>query len=113
MGELMATSIPKNEYLKHLLKLSGGLKAALERGDVDVASALYEERARYFETHQPDDSPAAEGLVDQLLASDRAVVALANSMRGRLANSGRTLKQAKGYGETSLPPRPGGNWGSG
>ena len=105
--------INKKQYLEHLLELSKAMAAALNVGDVDMASELYDERERYMASVKPDDTEAPKDLVDQVLEHDQRVIAAALEHRHQMLASATRLNTVRGYA-SGLPAKlPGGDWGSG
>ncbi len=109
----MNTVIPKKEYLQRLIELSEAMMAAFEVSDVDMAGELYDERERFVNSVTPDDDQAPDGLLDQLLKTDRNVIAAAQAHRSKMLDSATHLKAVRGYASGLPTPSRGGDWGSG
>ena len=109
----MTQLMTKNDYLCRLLELSDAMLAAFASNDIDMASALYEERERFMDSVTPSDEPAATGLLDRVLARDQDVINAANTQRQKMLGSASRLNAVKGY-SSGLPAKAqGGDWGSG
>lgn len=109
MAELMS----KESYLNRLLALSDAMISALEKGDVDIAGELFDERDRLIASAQFDEKPAPEGLVDRVLERDQQVIIAAQSHRQQMVGLAGRLNTVRGY-SSRLPTEPDrGNWGSG
>ncbi len=109
----MTQIMPKNDYLCRLLELSDAMLAAFKSDDVDMASALYEERERFMNSVTPSDEPARDGLLDRVLERDQDVITAANVHRQKMLGSASRLNAVRGY-SSGLPRKlDGGDWGSG
>ena len=93
----MTTIVPADAYLEHLLKLGEAMLAALGRGDPDMAAELFAERTRFIEAHEATGKPSSPALVEQVLASDKAVIDAAQSLRGAMVKSGANLRRIRAY----------------
>ena len=109
----MADLMSKESYLNRLLALSDAMISALEKGDVDIAGELFDERERLVACAQFDETPAPEGLADTVLQRDQEVVLAAQLHRQQMLGLAGKLNAVRGY-SSRLPSKPdGGNWGSG
>ena len=109
----MTQIMTKNDYLCRLLELSDAMLAAFASDDVDMASALYEERKRFMDSVTPSDESAPDGLLDRVLERDQDVIAAANVHRQKMLGSASRLNAVRGY-SSGLPAKlDGGDWGSG
>ncbi len=109
----MTQTLTKHDYLCRLLELSNTMLTAFESGDIDMASALYDERERFIDSVTPSDEPAPDGLVDQVLARDQEVIAAASAYRQKMLGSASRLNAVKGYASGLPSKAQGGDWGSG
>ena len=112
-GLSMTKTIPKAEYLERAHKLSQGMLNALKGDDLDVAYALYEERERFLNDYEPDESKAPASLLDQVLELDELAISAVAEFRKRLLGSSRQFKTVRDYSSTLPEERSGGDWGSG
>ena len=109
----MAELVSKEWYLNRLLELSDAMISALEKGDVDIAGELFDERDRLIASAQLDDAPAPAGLVDAVLERDQKVVQAAQAHRQEMLSLASRLNTVRGY-SSRLPSKPDrGNWGTG
>ena len=109
----MTMTVTKKLYLEHLLILARAMRSAFSKQDLDMAAQIFDERERYIEKHEPDQSTAPEGLVDQLLKLDQELILTAQKQRQAMIASGSHLQAVRSYTDSLLPARRNGDWGSG